>query len=59
MKEKYVLNIDRLEVCFTASIAVTEELINTTYMEREDYRLTSIESENKEDLLQVDIRERI
>lgn len=49
------LNIDRLEVCYTASVPVVEELIDTAYMERSGYRIIAQESENNETILQVDI----
>lgn len=57
MKDKHNLNTDRVEVCYTASIAIAEELKDTAYMERDGYRLTAQESENKETTLQIDIRE--
>lgn len=57
MKDKHNLNTDRVEVCYTASTAIAEELKDTAYMERDGYRLTAQESENKETILQIDIRE--
>ena len=57
MKDRYRLNIDRLEICYTASISTAEELKDTAFMEREGYRLIAQESENKETILQVEVLE--
>lgn len=54
-KDRYSLNIDRLEVCYTASTPLAQELRDTAYMERDGYRITAVESENKGTTLQIDI----
>lgn len=58
MKNDFRLNIDKLEVCYTATPETIEELKDTKYREYDGFRIFSIDSDNstKENYLQIDIR---
>lgn len=57
MTESIKLNIDRLEICYTADTETIEALKDTMYQELDGFRIKSIESNNnRETYLQIDIR---
>lgn len=58
MTNNFILNLDKLEVCYTATPETIEELRDTKYREYEGFRIFSIDSDNstKESFLQIDIK---
>lgn len=59
MKNRINLNLDKLEVCYTASPEVYEGLKDTKYQELDGFRIYSTDTDNstKESYLQIDIQE--
>lgn len=57
MKNKLNLNLDKLEVCYTAAPDVYEDLKNTKYQELDGFRIYSIEDNGtKESYLNIEIQ---
>ncbi|MEE0267893.1 MAG: hypothetical protein UD103_07950 [Bacteroidales bacterium] len=58
MTNKEILNMDKLEVCYTATPEVYEGLQNTKYQELDGFRIFSYDTDSaKESYLQIDIQE--
>ena len=53
--KRYKLNIDRLEVCYTASREVIDYLEDTTFWEREGYRLQEVSRDRIETTFKVEV----
>lgn len=52
---RYKLNIDRLEVCYTAPREVIDSLEDTASWEREGYRLQAFSSDRIETILRIEV----
>lgn len=56
MKNKYAINIDKAEFCYTAPSDKVEELKNTQYHERDGFRILGMDADSKtETFLQVEV----
>jgi hypothetical protein len=53
--KRYKLNIDRLEVCYTAPREVIDSLEDTTFWEREGYRLQESSRDRLETIFKVEV----
>ena len=53
--KRYKLNIDRLEVCYTAPREVIDSLEDTTFWEREGYRLQEFSRDRLETIFKIEI----
>ena len=53
--KRYALNIDRLEVCYTAPREVIDSLEDTTFWEREGYRLREASRDKIEVVFQIEV----
>jgi hypothetical protein len=55
-RNEIVLNIDKVEICYTASMERVQDLKDTKYQEFDGFRILSVDSNNKiETHLQIDI----
>lgn len=52
---RYSLNIDRLEVCYTAPKELIDSLENTTFWDRGEYRLSEVSRDKIETLLKIEV----
>ena len=53
--KRYRLNIDRLEVCYTASREVIDGLEDTTFWDRGEYRLLEFSRDKIETILKIEV----
>ena len=53
--KRYKLNIDRLEVCYTAPREVIDSLEDTTFWEREGYRLQEVSRDRIEATFKIEV----
>lgn len=52
---RYSLNIDRLEVCYTAPKELIDSLEDTTFWDRGEYRLSEVSRDKIETLLKIEV----